>query len=54
MTRESIIVALGLASAAVAIGAAVASLLDFDALRRFADGLAPDGDVEVLARATDA
>lgn len=54
MNRESIIVAVGLASAAVASVAAVASLTDFDALRRFADGLAPDGDVELLARATHA
>ncbi len=54
MTRESAIVAIGLVSATVAIGAAIASLLDLDAFRRFADGVAPDGNVEILGRATNA
>ena len=54
MNRESILVGVGLVLGAMAVGMAIASLFDFDVVRRVADHLASDGAVTSLDRLTNA
>ncbi len=52
--RESVLIGVGLFLAAMAVGTAISSLFDFDAVRRFADRLAPDGAATSLDHLTNA